>query len=98
MYLVRDVFRCKPGKAGELAAKFKKTIPSMESEDRFSNCRVMVDAVANYWTVVLEAEFSSLADFEHHMADYSKRTDVRESMAGYMDLVEGGHREIFKLV
>jgi len=98
MYLVRDVFRCKPGKAGELAAKFKQTIPSMESEDRFSNCRVMVDAVASYWTVVLEAEFSSLADFEHHMADYSKRADVRESMAGYMDLVEGGHREIFKLV
>jgi hypothetical protein len=98
MYLVRDVFRCKPGKAGELAAKFKRTIPSMESEDRFSNCRVMVDAVANYWTVVLEAEFASLADFEHHMADYSKRDDVREAMAGYMDLVEGGHREIFKLV
>jgi hypothetical protein len=98
MYLVRDVFRCKPGKAGELAAKFKRTIPSMESEDRFSNCRVMVDAVANYWTVVLEAEFASLADFEHHMADYSKRADVREAMAGYMDLVDGGHREIFKLV
>jgi hypothetical protein len=98
MYLVRDVFRCKPGKAGELAAKFKRTIPSMESDDRFSNCRVMVDAVANYWTVVLEAEFASLADFEHHMADYSKRADVREAMAGYMDLVDGGHREIFKLV
>jgi hypothetical protein len=98
MYLVRDVFRCRPGKAGELAAKFKQTIPSMESKDRFSNCRVMVDAVAGYWTVVLEAEFASLADFEHHMADYSKRADVREAMAGYMDLVEGGHREIFKLV
>ncbi|MEA2240040.1 MAG: hypothetical protein QOC81_4764 [Thermoanaerobaculia bacterium] len=98
MYVVRDIFQCKPGKAGELAAKFKKTIPSMESEDRFANCRVMVDAVASYWTVVLEAEFASLADFEHHMADYSKRPDVREAMAGYMDLVEGGRREIFKVV
>src|SRR5437660_1172489 len=45
MYLVRDIFQCKPGKAGELAAKFKKTFPSMETEDRFRNCRVMVDAV-----------------------------------------------------
>jgi hypothetical protein len=98
MYLVRDIFQCKPGKAGELAAKFKRTIPSMESEDRFRNCRVMVDAVASYWTVVLEAEFDSLADFERHMAEYSKRADVREVMAGYMDLVEGGRREIFKVV
>jgi len=98
MYLVRDVFQCKPGKSAELAARFKKTIPSMETEDRFRNCRVMVDAVADYWTVVLEAEFNSLSDFEHHMAEYSARADVREAMAGYMELVEGGRREIFKLV
>src|SRR5882724_652035 len=78
MYLVRDVFQCKPGKSAELAARFKKTIPSMETEDRFRNCRVMVDAVADYWTVVLEAEFNSLSDFEHHMAEYSARADVRE--------------------
>jgi len=98
MYLVRDIFQCKPGKAGELAAKFKKTFPSMEKEDSFRNCRVMVDAVANYWTVVLECEFESLADFEHHMAEYARRDDVREVMAGYMDLVEGGRREIFRIV
>jgi hypothetical protein len=98
MYLVRDIFQCKPGKAGDLAARFKRTIPSMESEDRFINCRVMVDAVASYWTVVLEAEFQSLADFEKHMAEYSSRADVREAMAGYMDLVDGGRREIFKIV
>ena len=98
MYLVRDIFQCKPGKAGELAAKFQKTFPSMETEDRFRNCRVLVDAVANYWTVVLECEFESLADFEHHLAEYGRRDDVREAMAGYMDLVEGGRREIFRIV
>ena len=92
MYLVRDIFQCKPGKAGELAAKFKKTFPSMETEDRFRNCRVLVDAV------VLECEFESLADFEHHLAEYGRRDDVREAMAGYMDLVEGGRREIFRVV
>jgi len=98
MYLVRDIFQCKPGKAGELTAKFKKTIPSMQSEDKFRNIRLMVDAVAGYWTVVLEAEFESLADFENHMAEYSRRDDVREAMAGYMDLVDGGRREIFRIV
>ncbi len=98
MYLVRDIFQCKPGKAGELAGRFKKTFPSMQTEDHFRNCRVLVDAVANYWTVVLECEFDSLADFEHHMAEYSRRDDVREAMGGYMDLVEGGRREIFRVV
>lgn len=98
MYLVRDIFQCKPGKAGELAAKFKKTFPSMEKEDSFRNCRVLVDAVASYWTVVLECEFESLSDFEHHMAEYARRDDVREAMSGYMDLVEGGRREIFRVV
>ena len=98
MYLVRDIFQCKPGKAGDLAARLKRTIPSMETHDRFRNCRVMVDAVADYWTVVLEAEFESLSDFERHMAEYSSRADVREAMAGYMDLVQGGRREIFRMV
>ena len=58
----------------------------------------MVDAIADYWTVVVEAEFETLGDFERHMQQFSGRADVREAMAGYMDLVEGGHREIFRIV
>lgn len=98
MYQVRDIFRCKPGRAKELVERFRPTIPSMESKDGFRDIRVMVDAVADYWTVVVEAHFDSLADFERHMAEFSARPEVREAMAGYMDLVEGGRREIWKLV
>ena len=58
----------------------------------------MVDAVADYWTVVLEAEVESLSDLERHMAEFSSRADVREAMAGYIDLVQGGRREIFRMV
>src|SRR5215208_1962270 len=95
MLLIRDVFRCKPGKAGELARRFKQTVPSMESEDGFQNCRVLVDYVASYWTVVLQAEVEDLAKVEGHMKGYSSRPEVREAMEGYMELVEGGHREIY---
>ena len=98
MYLVRDVFRCKPGKARDLAGRFKRLLPAMEREDGFVNGRVMVDAVADYWTVVLEAEFESLAQFEKHMAEFSQRAEVKEVMAGYMELVEGGHRELYRLI
>lgn len=98
MYVVRDVFRCKPGKAKDLANRFKQLIPAMERDDHFRNCKVMVDAVSTYWTVVLEAEFEELAQFEQHMAEFSGREEVKAVMAGYMELVDGGHRELYRLM
>ncbi|MGI9181039.1 MAG: antibiotic biosynthesis monooxygenase family protein [Longimicrobiaceae bacterium] len=98
MYLIRDVFRCKPGRAGELARRFKQTVPSMEQEDGFRNCRVLVDYVASYWTVVLQAEVEDLAAFEQHMRSYGSRPEVREALEGYMELVQEGYREIYRIV
>lgn len=98
MYIVRDVFRCKPGKARELVEKLRATLESTEREDGFRNSRLMVDAVANYWTVVWEAEIEHLEQFEHHMAHYGSRPEVKQAMAGYLELVESGYREIFRLV
>ena len=93
MYLIRDIFYCKPGEAKELVKKFKQTTKYMTAED-FKNVRIMTDVVANYWTVVLEGEVESLAQFENQKG-FTSRPEVREIMAGYMDLVQGGKREIF---
>ena len=49
MYLVRDTFKCKPGKAKELVNKFKQTIPFME-EQNLKNTKILTDVVSNYWT------------------------------------------------
>ncbi len=98
MYVIRDIFRCRPGKAKLIAEMFKRTIPSMEQIDGFRNCRVMVDAVADYWTVVVESDVESLAAFESHSASFSARPEIQEALKGYLDLVEGGHREIYRLV
>jgi hypothetical protein len=97
MFLIRDVFRCKPGKARALAERFKETIPSMERADGFTNCRVMTDFVGTYWTVVLQAEVDSLEKFEGHMQTFSGRPEVRNALEGYLELVEGGHREIYRI-
>ena len=43
-------------------------------------------------------EVDELSQFEHHMAGYGSRPDVQEAMRGYTDLVEGGHREIFRIL
>jgi heme-degrading monooxygenase HmoA len=98
MFVVRDVFQCKPGQARNLAERFKKLVPDMEQHDGFRNVRVMVDAVADYWTVVVEADFDHLADFEGHMTNFGHRELVRTTMAGYMDLVQGGRREVWRVV
>ena len=98
MYVVRDIFRCKPGKAKDLVAKFKQTFESMEKNDGFSNIRVMVDAVADYWTVVVESDVATLDEFERHSREFGTRPEVRAAMEGYMDLVEGGRREIWRIM
>ena len=98
MYLIRDVFRCKPGKSREVVERFARTLPSMEALDGLQNCRVMLDFVVTYWTVVLQAEVEDLGNFEHHMQEYRARPEVKEALAGYLELVEAGHREIYRLL
>ena len=93
MYLIRDTFHCKPGKAKELVKKFKQTMPFMEQQ-HLKNVRIMTDTVSNYWTVVLEGEVESLAQFENHKG-FTSQPKVKEIMSGYMELVAGGKREIF---
>jgi hypothetical protein len=98
MFLIRDVFRCKPGKAGAVARMFLATVPSMENEDGFRNVRVLTDYVAAYWTVVLQAEVEDIGQFDGHMRTFSARPEVKEALAGYLDLVDGGRREIYRIV
>ena len=97
MYVVRDVFRCKPGHSKSVAERFKKSQPLMQKMKGFVSARVLIDYVASYWTVVLEVEVKSLEDFEMQMNEYSASPEFREAMKGYMDEVDGGHREIFKI-
>jgi heme-degrading monooxygenase HmoA len=98
MYVVRDIFRCKPGHSKSVAERFKKSFPLMQKMKGFVSARVLIDYVTSYWTVVLEIEVESLGDFERQMNEYSASPEFREAMKGYMDEVDGGHREIFKIV
>ena len=93
MYLVREVFQTKPGKAKDLVKIFKEAGKHMEG---MGKTRIMTDAVSNYWTVILEMEAVSLAAWEK-MAGTTQKPEVKEIMKDYMTLLEGGHREIFKI-
>jgi hypothetical protein len=93
MYLVREIFQTKPGKAKDLVKILKEAGKIMEGMEK---TRIMTDAVSNYWTVILEMEVESLAAWEK-MAGTIQKPEVKEIMKDYMTLLEGGHREIFRI-
>lgn len=97
MYVVRNVFKCKPGKAKAIIEKLKKANELMKGAGAVINERVLVDEVATFWTVVIETEVEDMAKFAESMQEYGSRADVQEAMAGYMDMVDGGYREIFRV-
>lgn len=99
MLLIRDVFRCKPGKAKVLIEQFQKAIPlMMEGTGTEGKFRILVDHMATYWTVVIESEVESLAEFEKRMGEMKPSEEAQKAMEGYMDNVDGGYREVFKIV
>lgn len=98
MFLVREVFHCKPGKAKELVKIFRG-MASMMEEHGVKNIKIMTDSVSTYWTVVMQAEVEDL----HAYLEAGRNTGAKEHREGehsgtdYKDLVTGGHREIFKI-
>lgn len=96
MYVVRNVFTAAPGKAKDLVEKFKRARPHL-LELGVHETRIMTDVVAGFWTVVVESEVENLGDYFEIARNFSQRPEVAEIMAGYMDLVAGGHREVFVL-
>jgi hypothetical protein len=96
MYLIREVFHCKPGKAKEIVKTFKKAMPIME-KDGFKNGKVMTDFIASYWTVVVEYETEKLDTFGDKARSETSDPKVAEIFKGYMDNVEEGKREVFLL-
>jgi hypothetical protein len=47
--------------------------------------------------VVVEVTVEDLTVFGRLMQERNSRKDVQEAMAGYLDLVDGGYREIFRV-
>ena len=60
------------------------------------NARVMTDTVAGYWTVVCETVVEDLKTY-FDMGASPPSPEAEEAMKGYMDLVNGGRREIFRV-
>jgi hypothetical protein len=96
MFLVRNVFRTHPGKAKELVKKFQTAAPHFKKIG-IHNTRVLSDAVAGFWTVVHEVEVEDMNAFFNALEARAPDEAIRTALAGYMDLIATGHREVFKI-
>ncbi len=96
MYIIKETFQAKPGKAKDLVNIFKKTeVHFLEMGAK--SMRILTDFVASYWTVVIEFEVNEISDYVSMYNDKAKSQQVGSIMSGYMDLVVGGHREMYKI-
>ncbi len=95
MYQIRDVFKAKPGRAKDLVKMFKQAVPHFEKTEGAKNFKVLTDIVSTYWTVVMESETDDIGSFINNLRSATMSDELKDIMKGYMDCVEGGHREIF---
>jgi hypothetical protein len=97
MYMSREVMHCKPGKAKDLVAKFKKMGDAMKTRG-FPTVRIYTDVSGeNYWTVVMEQEVEKIDDLAELSRKMSEDKELMKLMDGYHDLVINGRRELYKL-
>ena len=93
MYAMRATFKAKPGKAQALADMLAAAARKAP-DDNVGGWRVLIDHVADFWTVVFEASFENLDDYFAAIS----QPEVRAEMAGYLDLVESGSRRLYRVV
>lgn len=95
MILVRNVFQAKFGKADELVAIFKE-MRQVLSEPA-NNQRILTDLSGPFYTVVLEAEVESLAEWERSRAEMFSNPQFGAVFARTIDLVDSGRAEYYTI-
>jgi hypothetical protein len=97
MILVRDVFRLHFGRARE-AMDLAREGREIERRAGYRVVRILTDLVGDYYTLVFESEFDSLAEFERAVTEGFQSPEWQEWYARFQPLSRDGHREVFHIV
>jgi NIPSNAP len=98
MIVVRDIFQLKFGKARDAVALWQDGLQFVRDSANARETRVLTDLVGQYYTLVLETTYDSLADFESTGPRLMTDQKWRDWYAKFTPLVEAGRREIFTVV
>jgi len=98
MILVRDIFHLKFGKAKD-AKTLLKDAQDLNKKYGFDKSRALTDLVTGHsYTLVLESEWGSLADWENAMKLGLGAEDWQKWYQKFIPLVENAGREILNIV
>ncbi len=98
MILVRDIFHLKFGKAKD-AKVLLSDAKELNKKYGFDRSRALTDLVTNHsYTLVLESEWNSLADWESKMKEGLGSAEWQQWYQKFIPLVESASREILKIV
>ncbi len=92
MYVVQSTFQAKPGK-GQALADTLAGASSMMAAAGVQEYRILVDHIADFWTIIFEATVEDLDSYFAAVGD----PKTREGMAGYTDLVQSGNRRVYRI-
>jgi hypothetical protein len=100
MIVVRDIFQVKFGKAQDAIASWKEgfsLVKKISGNNR--DFRMLTDmAGGQYYTLVLEAEYESLGEFEGAMSRLTGDKEWKSWYQKFVPLAESGRREIMNVV
>ncbi|HEY3172246.1 MAG TPA: hypothetical protein VGK86_06655 [Thermoanaerobaculia bacterium] len=98
MIVVRNVFRLKFGKAKDALSVWKEGREIAKRAGVSGTTRVMTDLAAPFYTLVMENEFASLAEWESESKRMTQQSEWHNWYQKFLPLAESGYREIFTLV
>ena len=95
MFLIREIFHCRPGKAGEMVKRFKQMEPIMAEFGAKGTQRVMTDMSGErYWTVVSETEVDAIEQYLNTTRQTMTDPRMQKYIQGYHEIVEWEARDL----
>ena len=98
MILVRNVFKVKFGKSKDAVNAWKEMLALSKRLGLPSKSnRILTDLVGDFYTVVFEHTFESLAEFESGAKGMMSNSEWQTAYARIIEITESGYREIFNI-
>lgn len=97
MILVRDIFSLKFGKAKDAKAILKESM-EIGKKYGFKSMRALTDLTGPSYTLILESEWESLAEWENSMKSNLGADEWQKWYQKFIPLVDSASREIFTIV
>ena len=97
MIVVRDIFQIEPDQM-KLAKELIKQEREIGKRLGHHVARILTDLTGEYYTLVMESEFNSLADYEVALKKVLTDLEFQRNYPQFRKLIRGGRREIFTVV